>query len=324
VISIPSEETVRAAIAAIESESASVGEKIEMLIEIANDLQQKPKDIVQLEGAIDLYRHAIDLCAHEYPHFKGRAMVGMAIAFRMLPEEGAESLLNARELLERGLPLLLEHASPEEIAEARMNLGLVLQSLVPFHQAKLTDSLQYYQQALQVFTPEAYPREYAILQNNIGIAYLSLPTNLEGGNLREGMAVQTFECALQYITLIDHPSEYAMLQNNLGNALQYASSTHPVENNWRAVQAYDEALKVRTAQDTPLEYANTIANKANVLGNLADDAEHPEAGNRAHLQQARLYYQEALQLFRQYGQFERAETVEMAIGDIDRELEVCS
>lgn len=323
-ISIPSEETVKAALAAIDSESVTTGEKIEMLIEIATELQQRPKEISQLEGSIELYRKAIELCLNEYPHLKGRAMVGMAIAFRALPEEGPESLTKARKLLERALPILLEHASPEEIAESQMNLGLVLQSLVPFGGAKLTDSLQYYQQALRVFTPEAFPREYAILQNNIGIAYLSLPVHLDGGNLREGMAVQTFERALQYITLIDHPSEYAMLQNNLGNALQYAPSTHPVENNWRAVQAYDEALKVRNPRDTPLEYANTIANKANVLSNLPDDADHPEAGNRSHLQQARAYYQEARQLFLQYGQINQADTVEMAIAEIDRDLEAIS
>ena len=81
-----------------------------------------------------------------------------------------------------------------------------------------------------------------------------------------------------------------MLQNNLGNALQYVSSSHTVENNLRALDAYDEALKVRTRETSPLEYANTISNKANCLWNLPDDPEHPEAGNRANLTQANAYY----------------------------------
>ena len=78
-----------------------------------------------------------------------------------------------------------------------------------------------------------------------------------------------------------------MLQNNLGNALQYVSSSHAIENNVRALDAYDEALKVRTRGTTPLEYANTIANKANCLLNLADDPEQPATGQSAQLRRRR-------------------------------------
>lgn len=171
-----------------------------------------------------------------------------------------------------------------------------------------------------MFTGEAYPQEYAILQNNLGIAYLSIPASTGNDELWQGMAVQTFEQALRWVTLIDHPSEYAMLQNNLGNALQYLPSTHPLENNWRAVAAYDEALKVRTARDTPLEYANTIANKANALANLPDDPEQPEAGNYQHLLQAIAAYQEAQQIFEQHHQFEQAATVAQALQDLEVEV----
>jgi hypothetical protein len=115
-----------------------------------------------------------------------------------------------------------------------------------------------------------------------------------------------------------------MLQNNLGNALQYLPSVHPVENNLRALKAYNEALKVRTAKDTPVEYANTIANKANILFNLPDDIEHPEAGNINHLQTAKSLYEEARLIFVQYGESERAEMVAQALQDLDTELQALS
>jgi tetratricopeptide (TPR) repeat protein len=312
------ETAVKAAIAAIESETATITEKLEMLLEMAMGLQKKPKDPEQLHQAIALYQHAIDLSEPDYPFFWARAMAGMATALRTIPTEDVEVLLQAKALYEKALPMLQEHASPEEVAEAEMNLGLVLQSLVPAGHARLADSIQSYQRALRVFTGDAYPQEYAILQNNIAIAYLSMP--LTGTDIQQGMAVQTFEQALRWIALIDHPSEYAMLQNNLGNALQYLPSTHPVENNWRAIAAYDEALKVRTVRDTPLEYANTIANKANALSNLPDDPEHPEVGNPQHLQQALHYYQEARDIFNQYGYAGQVEMVTQAIEEIEQEL----
>ncbi|WP_206603015.1 hypothetical protein [Leptolyngbya ohadii] len=314
---------MKAAIEAIESESATLTEKIEMLIEIATQLQQKPKDAQQLQQSVTLYLYAINLCQNQgqnqYPLLMARAIAGMGTALRSIPEDGFECMEQAKDCYETALPILQEHASPEEVAEAEMNLGVVLQTLAGAGKARLTDSIHAYQRSLRVFTGETYPQESAILHNNIAIAYLSMPLSAEGEDMRQAMAVQSFQQALQWITLIDHPSEYAMLQNNLGNALQYLPSTHPVENSWRAVAAYDQALRVRTARDTPIEYANTIANKANALCNLPDDYEHPELGNPLHLQQAKAYYREAAELFQQYGRSEQAMAMQQAIEEIERE-----
>jgi tetratricopeptide (TPR) repeat protein len=310
---------VKAALAAVESESATVVEKIEMLIELATGFQQKPKHPEQLWQAVELYQSAVEI-SQDYPLLRARAQAGMGTALRSIPDQGSELLQRAQACYQTALPVLQEQASPEEIAEAEMNLGLVLQSLVPFRQARLVDAIQTYQRALRVFSGDAYPQEFAILQNNIAIAYLSMPLSAEGDDMRQAMAVQAFRQALDWITLIDHPSEYAMLQNNLGNALQYLPSTHPVENNLQALAAYDEALKVRTAQDTPLEYANTLANKANVLLNLPDDLEHPEAGNRSCLSQAQSLLQEAMMIFQEYGRFDQMQAVQQTLEEIAGEL----
>ncbi|BCL34821.1 hypothetical protein [Nostoc sp. MS1] len=314
--------TVKAAMAAIASESATTEEKIQMLIELAQGLQKKPKTPDDLWNAVELYQQAIKMCGTDYSLWKARSQAGMAGALKSIPEAGAELLLQAKAGYEEALPILQQLAVPEEIAEAQMNLGLVLQSLVAFNAARITDSIAAYQEAMRVFTSEKYPQEYAILSNNIAIAYLSMSGGAEQQNLYEGLAVQTFESALKYINLIEHPREYAMLQNNLGNALQYLQSSHPIENNLRAIAAYNEALKVRNSQDTPLEYANTIANKANALFNLPDNPEKPELGNSRNLLQARDYYQQAWEIFSQYQQTEQAEAVAQALQEVGAEIRV--
>ncbi|MBD2292761.1 hypothetical protein H6G06_04490 [Anabaena sphaerica FACHB-251] len=316
--------TVKAAIAAIASESATTEEKIQMLIELANGLQKQPKSPDDLWSAVKLYEQAEELCSQDYLLLKARAKVGMATALRSVPDDSAELLIKSKTAYQEALPTLQELGSSVEIAEAQMNLGLVLQSLVPFNLAKIGDSIQAYNQALQVFTCQKYPQEYAILSNNIAIAYLSIPGSKERKALCEGLAVQTFEEALKQINLIEHPREYAMLQNNLGNALQYLQSTHPVENNLRAVTAYDESLKVRNPKDTPLEYANTIANKANALINLPDNLENPEAGNYQNLLQAKKYYQEAWEIFQQHQQTEQAQMVAQTLQEITAEIAALS
>jgi tetratricopeptide (TPR) repeat protein len=189
---------------------------------------------------------------------------------------------------------LTEFGRPEEVAEAEINLGLVLQCLAGVGRAPMGEAVAAYQRALRTFNRVRYPVEFAILQNNLATAFLAMAGG-EGAQVREALAVQAFEEGLKIVTLVAHPAEYAMLQNNLGNALQYAASGHNLENNLRALDAYDEALKVRTRTTTPLEYANTIANKANCLLNLGSD-----------LSLARKYLEEAQAIFIEHGEIEKA------------------
>ncbi|MEY3223272.1 MAG: hypothetical protein RLZZ203_2128 [Cyanobacteriota bacterium] len=88
----------------------------------------------------------------------------------------------------------------------------------------------------------------------------------------------------------------------------------------RAVTAYNEALKVRNLQDTPLEYANTIANKANALINLSDDLENPGLGNYKNLLQVKYYYQKAWVIFQENQQVEQAQMVEQALQEITTKI----
>ena len=307
---------VKAAMETIAETTATTQEKIEMLIEVAQGFVKKPKTPQDLYNALKLYDKAQELCGEDFPLYKARAQVGRGGVLQAIPEENQELLLQAKIAYEQALPILKELASSEETAEAQMNLGVVLQSLGSSNLGRMTDSIQVYQEALQVFTWDKYPQEYAILHNNIAIAYLSMSVGSQEQYLFEGLAVQSFEVALKRINLIEHPREYAMLQNNLGNALQYLPSSHPFENNSRAVTAYDEALKVRNPRDTPLEYANTIANKANALMNLPDKLHRPETGNQQNLLKARTYYQQALEIFTKYEQTEQAQAISQVLEEL--------
>jgi tetratricopeptide (TPR) repeat protein len=314
------EEEVRAALAVAEDASAGPIERTEMLMEIAMGLQQRPKTPDQLHAAVALYDKALAICPEEQGLLRARVTARKATALQAIPEQGTDCLEGARAAYEEAIPTLSRAGTPEELAEAEMNLGVVVQSLAGAGRARITDAISAYQRSLRTFDRSKHPEEFAILQNNLATAFLSMPFTDDRAKMREALAVQAFEEGLKVVSLVDHPSEYAMLQNNLGNALQYASSSHVVENNLRALDAYDEALKVRTRETTPLEYANTIANKANCLWNLPDDPEHPDRGNRSNLTQARTYYAEARELFTAYGDLEKARIVSEAASQIEREI----
>ncbi len=314
------EEEVRAALAAAGDESASPAERAEMLMEIAMGLQQRPKSSDEIGAALDLYEQALKVCPTDERLLAARIAARKGTALLAMPEEGVGRLLAARAAFESAIPHFIDFGRPEELAEAEMNLGLAIQNLAGQNRARITDAIAAYQRALRTFDRERFPKEFAILQNNLATAFLSMPFTDSRARMREALAVQAFEEGLKIVNLIDHPAEYAMLQNNLGNALQYASSSHAIENNLRALEAYDEALKVRTRETMPLEYANTIANKANCLWNLPDDPAQPEGGNRANLIAAREYYRECREIFGRAGETEKARMVAEACEQIDREL----
>jgi tetratricopeptide (TPR) repeat protein len=316
-----------AALRAAEDPAASPEERAEMLMEIAMGLQSKPRDASELRSAVTLYRRALGEAPAHSVILQSRIRARMGTALQAIPDGGADTLREARECYELALSVLREHGAPEEAAEAELNLGLVIQSLAAAGAARIQDAIQCYHRAVRVFRRETYPREFALLHNNLAIAYLSIPASDPSGRMREALAVQSFEEVLKVINIVDHPGEYAMIQNNLGNALQYASSSHVLENNVRALHAYDEALKVRTRRDTPVEYANTIANKANVLRNMraqgGDEDERvaveKDGGQPPHAEALSLYA-EARALFEAHGLADRAALVDAAMADLHAEM----
>ena len=182
-----------AALKAVESEDATPEEKAEMLMEIAMGLQQKPKTSRQLEEAVELYQRALEICPAAAVALRARIQARQGTAYQSPPAGGRDALFKARDCFEESLKSLKVLGTPEEVAEAEMNLGLATQSLAQNGAARIQDAIQSYHRALRTFTKEAYPGEFAILHNNLAIAYLSIPVSDERGKMSEALAVQSFK-----------------------------------------------------------------------------------------------------------------------------------
>ena len=284
---------LEAAANACRDESATPAERAQMLMELAMGLQRRPKTPAHLAAAIRLYEDALAHCPGSEPLLAARIEARRATALQALPEEGGASIEAARDGLEKALPTLARLGTAAELAEAEMNLGLCLQ-----HLGRVREAIAAYQRALRTFDARRHPAEFAILQNNLATAFLAVQSPLS-----EALAVQSFEQGLKVVNLVEHPVEYAMLQNNLGNALQSVASSHALDNHVRALAAYDEALKVRTREARPLEYANTLANKANCLWTLG------------RIEEARSAYAEAHAVFSEHGEHARARAVAEAMSE---------
>jgi CHAT domain-containing protein len=133
-----------------------------------------------------------------------------------------------------------------------------------------------FQSALQVFTLEEFPLDWATTQNNLGNAY----RNRILGNLEENLAqaIQCFQHALQVFTRETAPQDWAMVQNNQGNAYLYGVREHYTQDLPKAIRCYEQALTVYTEEDFPLSWALAynnlgIAYLCNSEGNLTENLE---------------------------------------------------
>ncbi|MBE9258762.1 tetratricopeptide repeat protein [Dolichospermum sp. LEGE 00246] len=116
-----------------------------------------------------------------------------------------------------------------------------------------------YTQALEVYTRTNFPEQWAMTQNNLGIAYGDRIRGDKAENLEYAIAAYTQ--ALEVYTRTNFPEQWAGTQNNLGSAyLINRIRGDQAENLEYAIAAYTQALEVRTRSDFPVENAQTLFN----------------------------------------------------------------
>ena len=131
--------------------------------------------------------------------------------------------------------------------------------------ASLEESVIAHRAALDEFSRETEPLDWAKAQNNLGNALQSLGKR-ENGTQRLKQAVTAFGAALEERTPERSPLQWAMTQNNLGTALIVIGERED-DPEWlkKAVDAYCAALKVRTRGKVPRDWAITKTNLGNAL-----------------------------------------------------------
>jgi tetratricopeptide (TPR) repeat protein len=117
---------------------------------------------------------------------------------------------------------------------------------------------------------ERVPRNWAMTQNNLGIALWRLGER-ESGTARLDEAVAAYREALKERTRERVPLQWAQTQNNLGSALwrlgERESGTARLD---EAVTAYREALKEWTHERVPLQWAGAQTNLGLALQALGE------------------------------------------------------
>ncbi len=250
-------------------------------------------------------------------------------------EQLDESLLEA-------LPLVFEDITKEKDIDERRaiagmfaNFGVLLQQFPRgIRWLNLELSIKAYELALRVFTPKAFPKEWATTQMNLGAAYSNRIRGDRAENLE--IAIVAYDRALEVFTRQDFPQNWANTQMNLGNAYRARIRGDRAENLEIAIAAYERALEVFTREDFPQDWANTQNNLGNayrdrIRGERLENIEFSIAAYKSALQ---IHTREAFPeqwaneqaglgiVYSNRLEGDNAENIEQAISFIERSLQV--
>jgi tetratricopeptide (TPR) repeat protein len=155
---------------------------------------------------------------------------------------------------------------------AQNNLGNALRTLGEREAGteRLEAAVAAYRAALEEYTRDRVPLQWAAVQMNLGTALLTLGER-EAGTERLEEAVVAYRAALQEYTRDRVPLGWAMAQMNLGIALQALGAREAGTGRLEAaVAAYRAALEEFLRDRVPLDWARTQSNLGNALRTLGE------------------------------------------------------
>jgi tetratricopeptide (TPR) repeat protein len=127
--------------------------------------------------------------------------------------------------------------------------------------SNLEEAIAFYTAALTVYTRDAFPENWAMTQNNLGVAYLYRIRGEKAENIE--MAIASYTAALSVRTREAFPEKWAMTQNNLATAYSNRIRGEKAENIEMAIAYFTAALTVYTRDAFPQDWAMTQNNLAN-------------------------------------------------------------
>lgn len=170
-----------------------------------------------------------------------------------------DDLITILESWSKGHLLTIEAEESKYIAAAIFNLSNRIREFPLGNIAtNLEIAIAGYQIALNIFTLEASPQDWALVKNNLANAYLFRRKGDKAENIEKAIAF--YQEALKVRTLEAFPLDWAATQNNLASAYVKRIKGDEVENIEKAITLYQEALKVRTFKEFPQDWADTQNN----------------------------------------------------------------
>lgn len=186
----------------------------------------------------------------------------------------SESYSEALGYISRAIKIFEEEGYEELVGSAVLRKGTLLYTWAQNGNPQFyTAAVEAYQKALQIFSKEVHPDVFADIHHNLAVLYAEIPSEPKRKSIWAGVSAASFQEALEFYTKQDYPYQYASICNNFGNALiKFPKAVH-TDNFEKAIQFYNEALSIRTAERYPYERAISILNYLEASWSVGNDPE---------------------------------------------------
>ncbi len=189
---------------------------------------------------------------------------------------------------------IFSQVEPEHAADIAADFGTFSSLIQQFSLGNRSSNLEIaiigYHLALQVFSREAFPQQWATAHNNLGAAYRNRIKGDKAENLENAIACS--EQALLEYTREAFPQDWAGTQTNLGNAYWNRIKGDKAENLEKALACYEHALLEYTCEAFPQGGWALIQNNLGAV--YRDRIKGDKAEN---LEKAIAYYEQALLVY---------------------------
>jgi tetratricopeptide (TPR) repeat protein len=224
-------------------------------------------------------------------------------------EERYPLLEEALTAFQAALSVWTQKSVPTEWAETQSHLGIVLKEQALTKEKReeryllLNQALISFQNALQVYTPQLVPNEWARTQSHLGIVLKEQALTKEKQEERYPLleeALTAFQNVLQVFTRESAPTEWAEIQSHLGIVLKEQALTKEKQEERyplleEALTAFQNVLQVFTRKSAPTEWTMAQFNLGIVLEEQAQMAEGQERHKL--LEEALTAFEDVLQVF---------------------------
>jgi len=184
------------------------------------------------------------------------------------------------QLLQQGARIVFSEGNAEDVAIIARVIQNLCINIAQFPLGSRANNVEIaitgYYTILEVYTRKALPEYWAILQNNLGLAYSDRIRGERADNLE--LAIVALNQSLGVYTREVFPCQWANAQNSLGIAYCQRIRGERADNLELAITAYNLSLEVRTREAFPYEWARSQANLGiaysdRIRGERADNLE---------------------------------------------------
>jgi len=172
----------------------------------------------------------------------------------------------------------------------------------------LLEAIKCYTNALNFYKKEKFPKTYALIKNNIALAYLVMPVEVPEDQLKLSYAVQCLKEVRSIYSKEENYNEWMAATINMANALQHLPSSNPAKNLVKAIELYDEILTDGRIKNDPIKLAKVLANYGSALSHLGL------------LAKGKTYLEKSRDIFQQFGLSEEVSIINEVLEEIDEKM----